>query len=116
MENLLKQSMEYVQKNIHAKTDELPMELLAHWVVEDIEHENQDQWTIFMTAYMTRKSLNKKNHEFKIETEELMRIFNDWQILLSAVLATQMSDMKLKPLPAFDFENIKNYEFEWSPK
>jgi len=37
-----------------------------------------------------------------------MRLFNDWQLLLNTALATRLSELEMKPLPAFNFEDITN--------
>lgn len=113
-DDLLEKSMQFVEENIFALSNEIPEELLDFWLTETIHpsSENDDQWTIFMLVFVKLNSI-KKVQSLTISPNDLVNLFEDWQILLATIKASIISNKVLKPIAVFDFENIKHLEFQF---
>ena len=64
MSLLLEKSFQFIDKNINAKSNEIPADLLEFWLIEngDLQADNDDQWTVFMAAFVKMKSISKKEY------------------------------------------------------
>jgi len=51
-----------------------------------------------------KKSQNKM--EFRLKPEEIFELFDTWQIVLSLAEINEKTDIKVKPIKLFDFNNL----------
>lgn len=114
LKNLLRVSTDFIAQNPNAMSDEIPRELLDFWAFDgDLNQpiEEDDSWTVFLFALINYKKSQELDC-FNISMEEMIKTFQDWQVLVNAALVSQRTNAKITPFPMFDFDNIEKIEFE----
>ncbi|KAF9659317.1 hypothetical protein HBA12_03460 [Tenacibaculum mesophilum] len=120
-EFLLRESFRYIDNNPNALSNEIPNEFIDFWMVEDIHNFNLEetgdtnQGAVFMYSLIKQKS-EKGLTEFSIEPEKLMKMYQDWQLVLITISLNNLTDLSFEPFKVFDFDNFNKLEFIVSRK
>ncbi|MDE1206392.1 hypothetical protein [Tenacibaculum larymnensis] len=120
-EILLRESFRYIDNNPNALSNEIPNEFIDFWMVEDIHNFNLEetgdtnQGAVFMYSLIKQKS-EKGLTEFSIEPEKLMKMYQDWQLVLITISLNNLTDLSFEPFKVFDFDNFNKLEFIVSRK
>ena len=115
-DQLLKESFKYIENNINVLSDNIPIELIEFWTVEDIENINLEsiegapEFTVFMYA-LTVQKVKKEVTEFTIAPGDLIEMYKLWQISLALTMMNHYKMCDFEPFKMFDFDNLKNLEF-----
>jgi len=112
--NLLQESFDLIKSNTGLTSESIPLDIIDYWKIddpEDVDTENDDAWTIFMYAFLKYKK-EQGIESFEITTEELMKIFVDWQFIINLAFIHKVQLMKISPFPLLDFDNMDELEFE----
>ena len=114
MKDLIKASTDFIAQHPNAMSNEIPSELLDVWAFDgDLNQpiEEDDSWTVFLFALINYKK-NQGLEGFNIDIHEMIKTFQDWQVLVNAAMVSQRTNAKITPFPMFDFDNIEKIEFE----
>lgn len=115
MNDLVKRSTDFIAQNPNAKSDEIPADLLNFWCYDgDLNQpldDDHDSWTVFLFALINYRK-NQGVESFDVSIEDMVKYFQDWQILVNAALVSMNTNAKITPFPMFDFDNIEKIEFE----
>jgi len=108
-EKLFRESLSFIKSNLDATFDAVPGYLRDFWMItENAELDDPSttkQGSVFMYALMAyKKSQNKM--EFRLKPEEIFELFDTWQIVLSLAEINEKTDIKVKPIKLFDFNNL----------
>lgn len=105
-EQLFKESVTFINENYHCLSDQIPQYLIEYWITDNFRNEDEEateQWSIFMYALICKKPIEK---EFQIETEEFENLRQNWQLALSIISVSNLTDKKIEPFKLFDIENL----------
>jgi hypothetical protein len=102
--NLLKESVDFIKKNIEAKTSEIPEYLLKYWVVPataeygkaSAMHCNYVFWYALQTYY--------KHLWEDFDTLRLISLFEQFQLIIRVALGEE-KDVRINSVNLFDFDN-----------
>lgn len=108
-ETLFKESLDFVKANLDATFDAVPGYLRDFWMLgEDAKLDDPSttkQGSVFMYALLAYKK-SQNVMEFQLEQEEIFELFDNWQIVLSLAEINEKTDIKVKPIKLFDFDNL----------
>lgn len=111
---LLQESFDLIKASPDLSSSDISLELIDYWRIDDpsiVDEENDDSWTVFMFAYLLYKK-NQGLESFEMSTEEFMRIFEDWQFIVSLAFVNKTGAFNIQPFPLLDFDNITSLQFE----
>lgn len=109
-QELQKKSFDFIDKNLHVTFDKVPEELRISWIVDDpVEYLNSDyterhEYAVFMYALMVYHK-NKGLKKFEMQINQLQDYFITFQTLLSLAEINAKTDISIKPIKLFDFDN-----------
>lgn len=108
-EKLFQESLSFIGANLDATFDAVPGYLRDFWMITENaelgDPSTTKQGSVFMYALMAyKKSQNKM--EFRLNPEEIFELFDTWQIVLSLAEINEKTDIKVKPIKLFDFDNL----------
>ncbi len=122
VDRFIQMSLDFIQSNQDAYSDEIPPYLLKFWVSnqehgdedspENINEEEDPQWTIFLFAYLNYKK-NQGAIEVQVTIEELKDKFSSWQCLLRSADISSTPEIKMKPFPIFRFDEAKELSMKF---
>jgi len=110
-EKLFTESLSFIKSNLDITFDRAPQHLLDFWRLDDLLDLHKDdlvstkQWAVFMYALLAYKK-RKDITEFKIEIETFIDLFMNWQTILALAEVSLKSDIKIRPIKLFDFDNL----------
>lgn len=114
MDQLLERSIELIQNKPTLRSDEAPLDLLSFWCYDgdpnQIE-ENDHQWEVFLFALINYNRI-KGIDNFQLNIDELIKVFNDWQVLINTAMIPHLYPAKIESFPLLDFDNFENVKFE----
>src|SRR6056297_2679456 len=112
-QELQQKSFQFIEKNPNVTFNELPNELLYHWLVDDpeeylnSEYENKHEYTVFMYALIYFHK-NKGLSKFEMNVEQLQEYFITFQTLLAFAEINKKTEIRIAPIKLFDFDNYDN--------
>lgn len=108
-ETLLKESLDFIKANLDATFDAVPSYLRDFWMIGENEKlddpSTTKQGSVFMYALLSYKKSQNKT-EFRLKPEELFELFNNWQLVLSLAEINEKTDIKVKPIKLFHFDDL----------
>jgi|SRR5690606_9198572 len=108
-ETLFQESLNFIKANLGATFNAVPGYLRDFWMIEgDLSPDDPTttkQWSVFMYALLAYKK-SKNITEFRLGQDEFFKLFDDWQIVLSLAEINEKTDMKVKPIKLFDFDEL----------
>lgn len=122
VDRLIQMSLDFIQNNPDAYSDEIPTYLLEFWMNnkepgdedsrKNINEEEDPEWTVFLFAYLNYKK-NQGAIEVQVTIEELKDKFSSWQCLLRSADISSAPEIKMKPFPVFRFDEAKELQIEF---
>lgn len=106
--DLLKESMLFIESNFNVLSNEVPEYLISYWIISDFNPKNPemiDKGSIFMRLLLENKT-DEENDEFDITPSEFWFLFDKWQTALKYILASIKAEYPLKPFQLFNFDNL----------
>ena len=119
--DLQQKSYDFITNNLQATFNQVPPELRLFWIVDDpyeylkSEQEDKPAYSVFIYAlleYKKRKGFKK----VEIAISQLHDYFVTFQMLLSFAEIDEKTDISIKPIKIFDFDNYMNLKAEFHPK
>ena len=110
-------SFDYISENLNVSFDEIPMELINYWIIDDPNSlldsnfeldEDSHQFTVFLFAYMMVLSENGKN-KVKLNENEILSKYHLFQVLLSMRKLHEITDLKFDKFKLFGFKNYDSF-------
>lgn len=111
-EKLLKESLDFINKNPNCLSNQVPQYLIKYWTTDNFKNEDlkaTQQWSVFMHILMFKK---EPSVEFSIEIDEFEMLRFHWQAMLFAISKNNQTGLTIKPFKIFDIENWVNIEIK----
>lgn len=109
---LFKESTDYISQNLQILSNEIPTYLLDYWILGDYNLNDMEycpQFGVFMYALL-RYNMEKNINEFELSTDDLMSLFQSWQIALALIEINNKTEVDIEPFKLFDFDNLHDLE------
>lgn len=109
---LFKESIDYISQNLQVLSDKIPNHLLDYWILQNNnlgETEDNPEFGVFMYALLKYKRAKGIN-EFEVPTDELIELFQSWQMSLAVIEVNNKTEFDIKPFKLFDFDNLRDLE------
>ena len=112
-EELFLESLDFIKMNLDVTFDEVPEHLTDFWRLDnftDLYREDlasTKQWSVFMYALLAYKK-EKNIMEFKLRVNEFVDLFITWQTILAIAEVSLKTDINVKPVKLFDFDNLND--------
>ena len=115
-QTIFAESAEWIQGNPFATTHDVPDRLVQTWVcdLEDVTAPTGFHLSIFTFGYCQRQLLVSgvaPNHKMTVGAEKLIELFQMWQLKLGLVEVHRKTDLKVGPMPLFDFPQDEAIEY-----
>lgn len=110
-EKLFTESLSFIKSNLDITFDRVPQHLMDFWRLDDFpdipvyELAFTKQWGVFVYALLDYK-MRQNITEFKMEIDMFIQLFMTWQTILALAKVSQETDIKIKPVKLFDFDNF----------
>ena len=110
-EKLFTERLSFIKENLDITFDRAPQHLVDFWRLDDLLDLHKDelvstkQWSVFMYALLAYKK-RKDITEFKMEIETFVDLFVTWQTILALAEVSLKTDIKIKPIKLFDFDDL----------
>lgn len=108
-ETLFQESLIFIQSNLNVTFEFVPGYLREFWMIKNDSNPDDPsttkQWSIFMYALLTYKK-SKNIMEFRLGKDEFFELFDSWQIILSLAEINEKTDIVIKPIKLFDFDQL----------
>lgn len=113
----LESSMTWIRDNLDATNHDVPDKLLAEWLV-DPEEENPGPtgfgMSVFLYGYLQREMREDDlpaSARRKIGLDQLMSLYDAWQLKLSLVFIQRQTPLSSTPVPLFHFPAHEELKF-----
>jgi hypothetical protein len=114
---ILHQSIEFINNNQECNVDELPMELVNHWLISNPfafwevreNYRNSIQWLVFV--YALDRGINNVIKVCKFDNNTLYKYYFKFHVLLG-LRRMQGAGIKLYPTKIFNFKDYDNIEID----
>lgn len=103
-------SFKFIENNLDSTFDAIPDFLLDLWTLDDgngiIDDAGDkcDEFTFFLYAFLLYKK-RQGLKSFAQDQDELDRLFDVFQMILGMAIISRNTDIKVKPIKMFDFDN-----------
>lgn len=108
-ETLFEESLNFIKANLDATFAVVPGYLRDFWMIKDelspSDPSTTKQWSVFMYALLAYKK-SKNIMEFRLGEYEFVELFDSWQIILSLAEINEKTDIVIKPVKLFDFDEL----------
>lgn len=114
----LRESFEFISKNIDITFDKVPGRLRELWYF-DVKSKDDEQedfaWTVFMYVYLYSKK-SKGARVFSVSEEDISTLFTRWQTCIAIAEIDSFTELKIAPFKIFDVESLENVVVQISTK
>jgi len=108
-ETLFEESLSFIKDNLDVTFAVVPRYLRDFWMLKADSNPSDPsatkQWSVFMFALLAHKK-SKNIMEFRISEDEFFELFDSWQIILSLAEINEKTDIAIKPIKLFDFDEL----------
>lgn len=118
-QDLLQQkSFKFIDNNLDSTFDKIPDDLLELWILneeQDSANESEEQcdkFTYFLYAFLKYKE-GQGLSRLSPDEDELFDLFNAFQVILGMAMISRSTDVQVKPIKMFDFDNYNKIQIQF---
>lgn len=100
----LKDSCNFVFRNLDITTDQLSDELLDYWSVKD-ESDTENQFSVFLCAYTLYTTRKQGHGNVTLDVEKLDKLFENFQAIISLEKLSRQIPINNEKKKIFDFDS-----------
>jgi hypothetical protein len=118
---LLRQSCDWIRSHWNANNLDVPAEFIQKWIYEPAEEEVRPSGFylgVFTFGYCQHQLLSKDvpiGGKISMPSARLFELFQFWQLKLAMAEVHRVTDVRIQPMPLFDFPDGEKIEYWREP-